>query len=50
VTRLRIAAAVAACAALLALPACRDDKPASGAGAPADATSTPTPDRPAMAY
>jgi len=51
VNRLRLATAIAACAAAVALPACgSDEKPASGATTPADATSTPTPDRPALAY
>jgi hypothetical protein len=45
VTRFRLAAVIAACAAALALPACGsdDEQPAGDAAAP-QATETPTPD------
>jgi hypothetical protein len=51
VTRFRIAAAIAACAAALALPGCGsdDEEPASDA-APPQATETPTPDRGGYGY
>jgi hypothetical protein len=41
---------IAACIAALAFGACGSDEPDDRGDAPAGATSTPTPDRPALSY